>query len=100
MNFFFCFAGRFSVGQNLSWGTYKLTWLQAMSIWSKEVKDFRYGQDNNLYAVGHYTQVSQAITRPYHYENMPMQYIEIFSVAKIENFIRKFLILFLFLLKT
>ena len=45
------------MGQNLSWGTYKMTWLQAMSIWSKEVKDFRYGQDNNLYAVGHYTQV-------------------------------------------
>ena len=25
-----------------------------------------------------------------HYENMPMQYLQIFSVAKIENFIRKF----------
>ena len=36
-----------------------------------------------------------------HYENMPMQYTEIFfSAVKIKNFIRKMLIFFLFLLKT
>ena len=35
-----------------------------------------------------------------HYENLPMQYIENFSVPKIENFTRKMLIFFLFLLKT
>ena len=36
-----------------------------------------------------------------HYENLPMQYIyRFFSVAKIENFIRNFLIFFLLLLKT
>ena len=33
-----------------------------------------------------------------HYENMPMQYIENFEVPKNENFIRNFLIFFLFLL--
>ena len=35
-----------------------------------------------------------------HYENLPMQYTEIFLAVKIENFIRKMLIFFLFLLKT
>ena len=35
-----------------------------------------------------------------HYENMPMQYIEIFSSVKIENFIGKCLIFSIFLLKT
>ena len=35
-----------------------------------------------------------------HYENLPMQYTEIFSGVKIENFVGKFLIFFLFLLKT
>ena len=35
-----------------------------------------------------------------HYENLPMQYTEIFSTSKIANFIRKMLIFFLFLLKT
>ena len=35
-----------------------------------------------------------------HYENLPMQYTEIFSAVKIENVIRKMLIFFLFLLKT
>ena len=35
-----------------------------------------------------------------HYENMSMQYTEIFSPVKVENFIRKSLIFFLFLLKT
>ena len=35
-----------------------------------------------------------------HYENLPMQYTEIFSPVKIENFVRKSLIFFLFLLKT
>ena len=37
------------------------------------------------------------LDRHTHYQNLPMQYMEIFSSAKIENFIRKFLI---FLLKT
>ena len=35
-----------------------------------------------------------------HYEDLPMQYTVIFSAVKIENFIRKMLIFFLFLLKT
>ena len=35
-----------------------------------------------------------------HYENLPMQYTEIFSVVKIENFVGKILIFFLFLFKT
>ena len=35
-----------------------------------------------------------------HYENMSMQYTEIFKVVKIENFSRNSLKLFLFLLKT
>ena len=35
-----------------------------------------------------------------HYENLPVQYTEIFSPVKIENFIRKILIFFLFLLNT
>ena len=39
-------------------------------------------------------------TVSFHYENMTMQYIEIFSVAKFEKFIRKCLVFFLFLLKT
>lgn len=54
--------GRFSVGQNLSWGSYKMTWLQAMALWSNEVKDFRYGSSNSLSAVGHYTQMVWAET--------------------------------------
>ena len=36
----------------------------------------------------------------HHYGNMPMQYTEIFSVVKFENFQKKFLIFFLSLLKT
>ena len=39
-------------------------------------------------------------SRTKHYENLPMQYTEIFSPVKIENFVRKILIFFLFLLKT
>ena len=35
-----------------------------------------------------------------HYENLPMQYTEIFSAVKIENFFGFFKIFFLFLLKT
>ena len=35
-----------------------------------------------------------------HYENLPMQYTEIFSGVKFEDFIEKILILLLFLLKT
>ena len=34
------------------------------------------------------------------YENLPMQYTEIFSAVKIENFVGFFKIFFLFLLKT
>ena len=34
------------------------------------------------------------------YENLPMQYTVIFKVVKIENFVGKFLIFFIFLLKT
>ena len=33
---------------------------------------------------------------PLNYENTPMQYTEIFSAVKIENFIRKILIFFIF----
>ena len=45
--------------------------------------------------------LSVALINPYltHYENMPMQYIENFLVAKIEIFIRNVLIFFLFLLQ-
>ena len=35
-----------------------------------------------------------------HYENLPMQYTQIFLALKIENFQVKILIFFLFLLKT
>ena len=35
-----------------------------------------------------------------HYENLPMQYTEIFSAVKIENFIGKLLMLLIFSLKT
>ena len=37
---------------------------------------------------------------PCHNENLSMQYTEIFSALKTENFMRKILIFFLFLLKT
>ena len=36
----------------------------------------------------------------FHYENMPMQYTEIFIVVKIKIFSKKILIVFLFLFKT
>ena len=32
----------------------------------------------------------------HHYENLPMQFTETFSAAKMENFVRKILIFFLF----
>ena len=35
-----------------------MTWLQAMALWSNEVKDFVFGARNNAKLVGHYTQVS------------------------------------------
>ena len=35
-----------------------------------------------------------------YYEIMPMQYTEIFSAVRIENFVGIFVIFFLFLLKT
>ena len=35
-----------------------------------------------------------------HYENLPLQYMEIFSKAKHENFIGKFLLFLIFFLKT
>ena len=34
-----------------------------------------------------------------HYEDLPMQYTEIFSAVKIENFVGNFFIFFLFLLQ-
>ena len=34
-----------------------MTWLQAMALWSNEVKDFIFGARNNARLVGHYTQV-------------------------------------------
>ena len=43
---------------------------------------------------------SKSFKLAYHYENLSMQYIEILSVPKIENFTRKMLTVFLFLLKT
>ena len=36
----------------------------------------------------------------FHYENLPMKYTDFFSVKEKENFIRKILIFFLYLLKT
>ena len=47
------------MGQNLSYGSYKLGWVTAIKLWSDEVKDFRYGGSNVLSSVGHYTQVFQ-----------------------------------------
>ena len=45
---------------------------------------------------------SKLVGRNYHYENLPMQYTEIFSAIKIENFTRKKKrkIFLIFLLKT
>ena len=35
-----------------------MTWLQAMALWSNEVKGFVFGARNDAKVVGHYTQVS------------------------------------------
>ena len=39
-----------------------MTWLQAMALWSNEVKDFIFGARNNMKLVGHYTQVGVFIS--------------------------------------
>jgi len=44
-----------SIGQNLAWGT--KTWAGAIKNWHSEVSAFTYGSTNDLYKVGHYTQV-------------------------------------------
>lgn len=44
------------MGQNLAWGSYKMTWTEAIKLWSDEKKDFVYGQES-AGVVGHYTQV-------------------------------------------
>ena len=53
--------GRFSVGQNLAWGSYQLGWKKAISLWADEKKDFTYRGSNSLPAVGHYTQVISVV---------------------------------------
>ena len=50
-------SGRFDVGQNLCWSTYKMNWGEAMSLWSNETKDYQYGSSHGVSAVAHYTQV-------------------------------------------
>ena len=51
-----------------------------------------------LFLVFKYVQIQAE--QMYHYENLPMQYTEKFFVVKIKIFTGKFLMLFLFLLKT
>ena len=46
------------------------------------------------------TVIQQTWTQTMHYENMPMQYREIFKVVKMKIFRRKCLIFFLYLFKT
>ncbi|KAL3842073.1 hypothetical protein ACJMK2_020138 [Sinanodonta woodiana] len=51
--------GRFSVGQNLAWGNFKMTWSQAIKLWADEKAYYTYG--SNVGAgdkeIGHYTQM-------------------------------------------
>lgn len=49
--------GRFSVGQNLAWASYKMTWAAAIKLWEDEKTIFTFGGSNSFTAVGHYTQV-------------------------------------------
>ncbi|XP_062597390.1 cysteine-rich venom protein pseudechetoxin-like [Saccostrea cucullata] len=49
--------GRFSVGQNLASASYDLGWAGVVTLWHDEVKDFTLGGSNDLFKVGHYTQV-------------------------------------------
>ncbi|KAH3870735.1 cysteine-rich venom protein kaouthin-2-like isoform X2 [Dreissena polymorpha] len=49
--------GRLSVGQNLAWGSYKLGWSKAISLWENEKKDYTFGGANSGKVVGHYTQM-------------------------------------------
>ncbi|XP_062587435.1 cysteine-rich venom protein latisemin-like [Saccostrea cucullata] len=49
--------GRFSVGQNLASASYDLGWAGVVTLWHDEVKDFTLGGNNDLFKVGHYTQV-------------------------------------------
>ena len=50
-------SGRFDVGQNLCWSTYKMSWEEAMGLWSNETKHYQYGRPQGEMAVAHYTQV-------------------------------------------
>ncbi|KAJ8299047.1 hypothetical protein KUTeg_023107 [Tegillarca granosa] len=49
--------GRLQSGQNLYYGSAKVTWDQPINAWHSEVSDFTFGGSNNLGQVGHYTQV-------------------------------------------
>ncbi|KAL3842071.1 hypothetical protein ACJMK2_020136 [Sinanodonta woodiana] len=51
--------GRFSVGQNLAWGNFKMTWSQAIKLWADEKAYYTYGSRSGAggKAIGHYTQM-------------------------------------------
>jgi hypothetical protein len=55
----FSFAGRFSVGQNLAWGSWSMGWSKAIQLWADEKHDYSYATNNSptRKAIGHYTQV-------------------------------------------
>ena len=66
----------------------------------KNFSFFRFYEIFAIYDQVHNVKIFRVCNTGNHYENLPMQYTEIFSPVKIENFVRKFLIFFLFLLKT
>lgn len=51
--------GRFSVGQNLAWGSWAMGWTHAIKLWADEKKDYSYSSNNSPTgaAIGHYTQM-------------------------------------------
>ena len=66
------------------------------------VFSIRFSQPCGLYSLHLLDHCSMLSRMPFniHHENLPMQYIEIFSEAKIENFIGKNLIFLTFSFKT
>ncbi|XP_060556365.1 cysteine-rich venom protein-like isoform X2 [Ruditapes philippinarum] len=51
--------GRFSVGQNLAWGSWSMGWSKAIQLWADEKHDYSYATNNSptRKAIGHYTQM-------------------------------------------
>ncbi|XP_053384402.1 cysteine-rich venom protein ENH2-like isoform X2 [Mercenaria mercenaria] len=51
--------GRFSVGQNLAWGSWSMGWTDSIKLWADEKKDYSYSMNGSptRKAVGHYTQM-------------------------------------------